>query len=100
MASDLTWTKPVEETVHKENKALGLLKRTVGSKNKEYFPILYKTLVRPILEYPSPVWSPRLAKDIYEIEKVQRRASRIALSQRRQQMTYEEKGVIYLNGTL
>ena len=36
-ASDLTWTKLVGETVHKANKVLGLLKRTVGSKNNEIF---------------------------------------------------------------
>ena len=72
MANDLTWTKHV----HKANKVLRLLKRTVGSKNKDIFSILYKSLVRPILEYASPVWSPHLAKDIHEIEKVQRRASR------------------------
>ena len=40
MASDLTWTKHVEETVCIVNKVLGLLKRTVGSKNKEIFSIL------------------------------------------------------------
>ena len=83
MASDLTWTKHVEELVHKANKVLGLLKRTVRNKNMKNLTILYKTLVRPILEYASPVWSPRLAKDIREVEKVQRRASRIALGQRR-----------------
>ena len=33
MASDLTWTKHVEETVDKANKVLGLLKRKVGRKN-------------------------------------------------------------------
>ena len=49
------------------------------------------TLVRPILEYASPVWSPHLAKDIHEIEKLQRRASRIALGQRRQEMAYEDR---------
>ena len=42
MANDLTWTKYVNETVHKANKVLGLLKRTVGSKNKDIFSILYK----------------------------------------------------------
>ena len=83
MASDLTWTKQVEELVRKANKVLSLLKRKVHSKNMKNFSILYKTLVRPILEYASPVWSPRLAKDIREVEKVQRRASRIALGQRR-----------------
>ena len=91
MASDLTWTKQVEELVHKANKVLSLLKRKVHSKNMKNFSILYKTLVRPILEYASPVWSPHLAKDIHEIEKLQRRASRIALGQRRQEMAYEDR---------
>ena len=91
MASDLTWTKQVEELVHKANKVLSLLKRKVHRKNMKNFSILYKTLVRPILEYASPVWSPHLAKDIHEIEKLQRRASRIALGQRRQEMAYEDR---------
>ena len=55
------------------------------------FSLLCKTLVRPILEYACPVWSPHLAKDIHGIEKLQRRASRIALGQRRQEMAYEDR---------
>ena len=47
--------------------------------------------MRPILEYASPVWSPRLAKDIREIEKAQRRASRIALGQRQQEIAYKDR---------
>ena len=43
------------------------------------------------MEYASPVWSPNLGKDIHEIEKLQRRASRIALGQRRQKMAYEDR---------
>ena len=91
MACDLKWSKHVEQIVHKSNRVLGLLKRTVGSKNKDIFSNLYKSLVRPILEYACPVWSPHLAKDIHEIEEIQRRASRIALGQRRQEMAYEER---------
>ena len=91
MVNDLTWTKHVTETVHEANKVLGLLKRTVGSKNKDIFSILYKSLVRLILEYASPMWSPHLAKDIHEIEKIQRRDSRIALGQRKQEMAYEDR---------
>ena len=34
MASDLKWSKHVEQIVHKANRVLGLLKRTVGSKIK------------------------------------------------------------------
>ena len=42
----------------------------------------FLSLVRPILEYACPVWSPYLVKDKLAIEKVQRRASRIALGQK------------------
>ena len=60
MANDLSWAKHVIETVHKANNVLGLLKCTVGSKNKDIFLILYKSLIRLILEYASMVWSPLL----------------------------------------
>ena len=50
------------------------------------FSQLYKSLVRPILEYAAPVWSPYLIKDIAALEKVQRRASRLALRQKRGEM--------------
>ena len=91
MSRDLSWSNHVDVIVNKANKVLGLLKRTVGSKNKEIFSILYNSLMRPILEYACPVWSPHLAKDILAIEKVQRRASRIALGQKHREMQYEER---------
>ena len=47
--------------------------------------------MRSILEYARPVWSPHMVKDIVAIEKVQRRASRIALGQKPQDMLYEER---------
>ena len=47
--------------------------------------------MRPILEYASPVWCPYLVKNIVLLEKVQRRASRLALGQRRGEMSYEDR---------
>ena len=47
--------------------------------------------MRPILEYASPVWCPYLVKNLVLLEKVQRRASRLALGQRRGEMSYEDR---------
>ena len=91
ISHDLSWTLHVVEVVNKANKVLGLIKRTIGSVNKEIFSTLYKALVRPILEYASPVWCPYLVKNIVLLEKVQRRASRLALGQRRGEMSYEDR---------
>ena len=38
---------------------------------------LYKSYVRPKLEYNTPVWSPYLSKDINAVEKVQKRFTKI-----------------------
>ena len=62
--------------------------------------MLYKSLVRPILEYACPVWSPYLVKDKLVIEKVQRRASRIALGQKLREMSYEERCILLNWNTL
>ena len=42
---------------------MGLLKRTVGSKNREIFSMLCESLVISVLEYACPVWSPYSVKD-------------------------------------
>ena len=47
ISQDLSWTLHVVEVVNEANKVLGLIKRTIGSVNKEIFSTLYKALVRP-----------------------------------------------------
>ena len=39
----------------------------------------------------APVWNPYLIKDIVALEKVQRRASRLSLRQKRGEMSYEQR---------
>ena len=88
---DLSWSAQIHAVVLKANRSLGVVYRTLGPSNVEAFSTLYKTLVRPILEYAVPVWCPYLVKDILALEKVQRRASRLALGQRRGDMEYEDR---------
>ena len=82
-------------TINKANKLLGLVFRAEGSSNPGAFSTLYKSLVRPILEYAAAVWNPYLVKDVLALERVQRRASRLAsrtsLGQKRGEIEYEER---------
>ena len=89
ISSDLSWGKHVFAMVNKANMVLGIIKRSIGTNNRDMFSQLFKSLVRPILEYAAPVWSPYLIKDIVALEKVQRRASRLAIRQKRGEMSYE-----------
>ena len=57
----------------KANRMLGLLKRTVKYRNPDTLVRLYKSLVRPHLEYSSPAWSPHYRKDKLLLERVQHR---------------------------
>ena len=91
MTHHLTWESQVFNVVNKANRILGLVRRTVGSSNQSTFTLLYTELVRPVLEYAAPVWSPHLVKDIKALESVQRRISRIALNQKRGEMSFEDR---------
>ena len=77
MSEDLKWTSHVADAVKKANRMVGLIKHTFTYMNKEMFLVLYKTLVRPLMEYSPQVWSPNLMKDIDALEKVQQRATKM-----------------------
>ena len=75
----LTWNDHIQSTVTSANKTLGFLRRNIRTKDSSIREVAYKTLVRPILEYSSPVWSPHTKSNIHKIEMVQRRAARWTL---------------------
>ena len=51
---------------------LGLTKRTIINKRHTILTTLYKSLVRPHLEYSTAAWSPHYVKDREMLERVQR----------------------------
>ena len=93
--SDLKVELQCEKAAAKASSVLGLINRHFKDDDIDSFRILYKSFVRPHLEYCVQVWSPYLRKDIEILEKVQRRATRLVTGMRK--MGYEER--LRVNGT-
>ena len=74
--SKLKFSKHVDVKVNKANKLLGLLRHTFKYLNAESLTLLYKSIIRPHLEYATSVWSPHLKGDKDKVERVQRRATK------------------------
>ena len=81
--------KQCTKAAAKGNQILGLISRTFVTRSKEVMMTLYKSLVRPHLEYCVQAWRPHLKKDIEKIEKVQRRATRMMMG--REVLDYESR---------
>ena len=74
MDSTLSFVNHIDTIVSKALGMLGFIKRNTSDfKSINAIRLLYCTLVRPLLEYCSSVWSPHYACHIHRIEHVQRR---------------------------
>ena len=71
------------------NFALGQIQRAFHFRKKDHIVPLYKTFVRPKLEYASSAWCPWLEKDKKQLEKVQERLIRMISDVKG--ASYEEK---------
>ena len=80
MDNELSFDHHINECVKQANKTLGLIRRTYQHLDCDTLRTLYTALVRPKLEYGNVVWSPRLQSHIDELEKVQRRATKLVSS--------------------
>ena len=66
-----------QQAYNRASRILGLLHRTIQYKNTGILLRLYKSLVRPHVEYCISAWSPYYKKDKILIEKIQRRFTRM-----------------------
>ena len=88
---NLSWNKHVGITANKTNKVLGIIKRTVGTANQDIFFDIVQVTGKTYSGVRGASVEPIPRKNIHAIEKVQRRASRLALNQGRGEMSYEDK---------
>ena len=75
--SSLKFSLQCNKAAASATRVLGMLRRTFTFNSKELFILLYKTYVRPLLEYCVQLWCPYLAGDIDTLERVQRRDTKL-----------------------
>jgi len=61
----------------KANRILAVINKSFEYLNTNMLPQLYKSFVRPILEYGNIVWGPQYIVDQQLVEKIQRRATKL-----------------------
>ena len=76
VTDNLSWSRHVSETAGKAQRSLGFLRRNFKHCSRQVKSATYTSVVRPVLEYASPVWDPYHEADIKALEQVQRRAAR------------------------
>ena len=85
----LSFDEHIAAKIKKANSMASLIRRTYTYLDEKTFLLLYKSLVRPHLEYCNQIWRPYLRKHIAAIENVQRRATRMIPGM--SGLTYEER---------
>jgi len=68
VTDDLKWKHQCVAAVKQANKVLGMIKRSFTDRTKETIMALYKSVIRPHLEYCVPILSLYLIKDIKLVE--------------------------------
>jgi len=94
--SNLTFMDHISEKINKPYSVLGIIKRNFIYMNEDTFilGLLYKLMVRPHVEFANSVWCPYKINDLKEIEKIQKRATKLVIKLKNK--SYIDR-LIYLN---
>ena len=84
---DLKFHVHVTKAANKASRLLGPIRATFTCLDKTTVP--RHTIVQPHLEYGNVIWNPRYKRDKLEIEKIQRRATKLIAEIK--QLSYEER---------
>ena len=85
----LSFKQHIAQVVAKANRVVGVIRRSYEFLDEVTFVLLFKSLVRPILEYSNVAWQPHLKYLKADLESVQRRATRLLPGM--DQLSYEER---------
>ncbi|KAL5268182.1 hypothetical protein ACHWQZ_G002141 [Mnemiopsis leidyi] len=72
VSNERSWTPHIEKTIQGARQMAAWALSAFRDRSTIVMLTLYKSLVRPKLEYCSPVWNPHKVSDIQKIENVQR----------------------------
>ena len=78
ISNDLSPRTHIIEIVKKANQRVGMIRRCFTSHTAKKVGTLYTTMVRSVLEFGAPTWSPYYSKDIDILENVQNRCLRLS----------------------
>ena len=85
----LSFNQHIESKLLKAKQMLGIVRSTFKFIDEDIFLRLYKSIIRPHLEYADIVWSPTTKEYQDKLEKFQRRATRIIPSL--SHLSYQER---------
>ena len=89
ITSDLKCSQQCEYAYSKANRVMGMIKKTISFKVLKIMLNLYKTLVRPHVDYGSSAWNPHYKKDKELLERIQHRYTKMIKDMR--DKTYEDR---------
>ena len=89
--SELKFSLHCSTIVKKASARMNCIFRSFETRDTNFLFQMYKTFVRPKLEYASPCWSPYLARDIKLVESVQRAFTRRIPEIARKKIPYTER---------
>ena len=78
--SRLNFRNHMQNKINKAYSMIGIIKRNFINMDMHTFGLLYKSLVRTHVEHAVSVWCPYKKGDIEEIEKIQKRATKLIIS--------------------
>ncbi|VEN44679.1 unnamed protein product [Callosobruchus maculatus] len=89
MSNSLSWSEHIHHICSKAKRLVYLLEKSFHGCDPTVASFLYKTYVRPIIEFAGPVWYPVLQRDRDLLESLQRRCTRVPYGARRP--AYEDR---------